>query len=66
MPRLLKPLGLSQCGTEQLDLLRYRAGTGNQRLKKAFGYPPRDSSRDAFIAFLKAQSISYRSGENRP
>lgn len=64
--RLLKPLGLSQYGPEQLDFLRYRPVLSNQRLKDEFGYQPRYSSREAFFAFLNAQGISYRSGESRP
>jgi UDP-glucose 4-epimerase len=64
--RLLKPLGLSQYGPEQLDFLRYRPVLANQRLKQEFGYQPRYSSREAFLAFLAARGISYRSDENRP
>ncbi|MFN3770465.1 MAG: NAD-dependent epimerase/dehydratase family protein [Ectopseudomonas guguanensis] len=64
--RLLKPLGLSQYGPEQLDFLRYRPVLSNQRLKDEFGYQPRYSSREAFFAFLNAQGISCRSGESRP
>jgi UDP-glucose 4-epimerase len=64
--RLLKALGLSQYGPEQLDFLRYRPVLSNQRLKDEFGYRPRYSSREAFFAFLNAQGISYRSGESRP
>ncbi|ATH79842.1 NAD-dependent epimerase/dehydratase family protein [Pseudomonas sp. KHPS1] len=64
--RLLKPLGLSQYGPEQLDFLRYRPVLANQRLKEEFGYQPRYTSREAFLAFLNAQGISYRSGESRP
>lgn len=64
--RLLKPLGLSQYGPEQLDFLRYRPVLANRRLKEEFGYQPRYSSREAFIAFLAAQGISYRSDESRP
>lgn len=63
--RLLKPLGLSQYGPEQLDFLRYRPVLANQRLKQEFGYQPRYSSREAFLAFLAAQGISYRSGGSR-
>lgn len=54
---LLKPLGLSQYGAEQLDFLRYRPVLSNQRLKQEFGYQPRYSSRQAFLAFLSAQGI---------
>nr|WP_100546465.1 MULTISPECIES: SDR family oxidoreductase [unclassified Pseudomonas] len=63
--RLLKPLGLSQYGPEQLDFLRYRPVLANQRLKEEFGYQPRYSSREAFYAFLAAQGISYHSSENQ-
>lgn len=53
--RLLKPLGLTQYGPEQLDFLRYRPVLANRRLKEDFGYIPRYSSREAFLAFLRAQ-----------
>ena len=39
--RLLKPLGLSQYGPEQVDFLRYRPVLANRRLKEEFGYTPR-------------------------
>ncbi|MFZ3220840.1 MAG: SDR family oxidoreductase, partial [Rhodoferax sp.] len=37
---LLKPLGLTQYGPEQLDFLRYRPVLLNTRLKTEFGYTP--------------------------
>ena len=57
--RLLKPLGLTQYGPEQLDFLRYRPVLANRRLKEEFGYTPRYSSREAFMAFLNAQGIIH-------
>ncbi|MBS7691175.1 NAD-dependent epimerase/dehydratase family protein [Pseudomonas lalucatii] len=57
--RLLKPLGLSRHG-EQLDFLRYRPVLANRRLKEAFGYSPRYSSRQALLAFLQARGIQPR------
>ncbi|WP_417312360.1 NAD-dependent epimerase/dehydratase family protein [Ectopseudomonas khazarica] len=63
---LLKPLGLSQYGPEQLDFLRYRPVLANRRLKQEFGYQLRYTSREALLAFLGAQGISYRSGESLP
>lgn len=57
--RLLKPLGLTQYGPEQLDFLRYRPVLANRRLKEEFGYIPRYSSREAFIAFLDAQGVKH-------
>lgn len=55
--RVLKPLRLSQYGPEQVDFLRYRPVLSNQRLKQDFGFSPRYSSREAFLAFLRAQGL---------
>jgi UDP-glucose 4-epimerase len=55
--RLLKPLGLCQYGPEQLDLLRYRPVLANRRLKEEFGYQPRYTSREAFMAYLAAEGV---------
>ena len=55
--RVLKPLGLSPYGPEQVDFLRYRPVLNNRRLKQEFGFSPRYSSREAFLAFLRAQGI---------
>jgi UDP-glucose 4-epimerase len=52
---LLKPLGLSRFGPEQVDYLRYRPVLDNRRLKEEFGYQPRYSSREAFLAYLEAR-----------
>jgi len=45
---LLKKLGLTQYGSEQLDFLRYRPVLDNRRLKEEFGYVPRLNSAEAF------------------
>ena len=45
---LLKPLGLTQYGPEQLDFLRYRPVLLNTRLKSVFGYTPRYTSAEVF------------------
>lgn len=58
--RVLKPLGLTQYGPEQLDFLRYRPVLANRRLKEEFGYRPRYTSREAFLAFLDAQGVEAR------
>lgn len=57
--RVLKPLRLSQYGPEQVDFLRYRPVLANRRLKEEFGYTPRYTSREAFIAFLDAQGVPH-------
>ena len=54
---VLKPLGLSPYGPEQVDFLRYRPVLSNRRLKQDFGFSPRYSSREAFLAFLQAQGL---------
>jgi UDP-glucose 4-epimerase len=43
--RLLKRLGLSQYGPEQVDFLRYRPVLSNRRLKEEFGYTPAKTTR---------------------
>jgi UDP-glucose 4-epimerase len=44
-----------------LDFLRYRPVLANRRLKEEFGYQPRYSSREAFMAFLTAQGMPVHS-----
>lgn len=45
---VLKPLGLTRYGPEQVDFLRYRPVLDNRRLKEEFGYTPRKTSSEAF------------------
>ncbi len=45
---LLKKLGLTQYGPEQIDFLRYRPVLDNRRLKEEFGYVPRRTSAEVF------------------
>lgn len=53
---LLKKLGLTQYGPEQIDFLRYRPVLANARLKHEFGYLPRMSSSQVFDYYLGARS----------
>ncbi len=53
---LLKPLGLTQYGPEQLDFLRYRPVLDNARLKSVFGYVPRCSSFEVFDLYRRAHT----------
>ncbi|MDF3931852.1 NAD-dependent epimerase/dehydratase family protein [Pseudomonas citronellolis] len=57
---LLKPLGLARFGPEQVDFLRYRPVLANARLKQEFGYQPRYTSREAFLAFIAARGLKVR------
>jgi UDP-glucose 4-epimerase len=52
---VLKPLGLTQYGPEQLDFLRYRPVLLNTRLKKVFGYTPRYTSSGVFEIYRLAR-----------
>ncbi len=52
---LLKPLGLTQYGPEQLDFLRYRPVLLNTRLKTIFGYTPRLTSAQVFDLYREAR-----------
>jgi len=46
---LLRPLGLTRYGPEQVDFLRYRPVLDNRRLKEVFGFRPALTSREAFL-----------------
>jgi UDP-glucose 4-epimerase len=52
---LLKPLGLTQYGPEQLDFLRYRPVLLNTRLKQVFGYTPHYTSAEVFNLYRLAR-----------
>lgn len=51
---VLKVLGLTQYGPEQLDFLRYRPVLDNTRLKQEFGYVPQLTSAQVFDLYLKS------------
>ncbi len=53
---MLKPLGLTQYGPEQLDFLRYRPVLLNTRLKTVFGYTPHYTSAEVFELYRRARS----------
>jgi len=54
---VLRPLGLSQYGPEQVDFLRYRPVLDNRRLKEVFGYVPQLSSAEVFELFRRAHGL---------
>lgn len=51
---VLKTLGLTQYGPEQVDFLRYRPVLDNTRLKQEFGYVPQLTSAQVFDLYLRA------------
>jgi UDP-glucose 4-epimerase len=53
---ILKPVGLTQYGPEQLDFLRYRPVLLNTRLKNVFGYTPTYTSADVFEIYRAARA----------
>lgn len=52
---ILKPLGLTQYGPDQLDFLRYRPVLLNTRLKTVFGYTPTYTSAEVFEIYRAAR-----------
>ena len=52
---LLKALGLTQYGPEQVNFLRYRPVLSNRRLKEEFGFVPRKSTAEVFEFYLDAR-----------
>jgi UDP-glucose 4-epimerase len=50
---ILKNLGLTQYGPEQVNFLRYRPVLSNRRLKEEFGYTPRKTTREVFEYYVK-------------
>ena len=52
---VLKQLGLTQYGPEQLNFLRYRPVLSNERLKNEFGYTPQKTTREVFDLYLQSR-----------
>lgn len=50
---VLKRLGVTQYGEEQLNFLRYRPVLSNTHLKTVFGYEPTYSSREVFTRYVE-------------
>lgn len=53
--RILKSLGLTQYGPEQVNFLRYRPVLDNRRLKEEFGYLPAKTSAAVFDYWLQSR-----------
>lgn len=56
---LLKPLGLSQYGPEQVKFVQYRPVLSNQKIKQQFVYQPQKTTRQAFDTFLEQSQKEY-------
>jgi UDP-glucose 4-epimerase len=59
MLSLLKPLGLSQYGPEQVKFIEFRPVLSNAKIKAAFKHQPGKSTAQAFEAFLKETDKEY-------
>lgn len=59
---VLKKLGMTQYGPEQVNFLRYRPVLSNDRLKWVFGYIPEKTSREAFESYIASTRKSKISG----
>ncbi len=55
--RMLRALGLSRYGPEQVNFLRYRPVLDNRALKREFGYTPALSSRDCFRRYARSRGL---------
>jgi UDP-glucose 4-epimerase len=55
--RLLRILGLSQYGPEQVNFLRYRPVLANDRLKSDFGYTPQKTSAEVFDFYAQCKGL---------
>ncbi len=53
--QVMKLLGVTQYGPEQVDFLRYRPVLSNRRLVEEFGYTPRMTSVEVFRYFMEAR-----------
>jgi len=52
---VMRRVGVTQYGPEQVDFLRYRPVLSNRRLKEEFGYTPRKTTEETFAAFLEGR-----------
>lgn len=57
---VMRPLGLTRYGPEQVDFLRYRPVLSNERLKRVFGYTPALTSREVFLLWRDARRDARR------
>jgi UDP-glucose 4-epimerase len=59
MLRILKPLGLSQYGSEQVKFIEFRPVLSNKKIKKVFKHQPEKTTEQAFFSFLKQSKKEY-------
>lgn len=59
MLSILKPLGLSQYGPEQVKFIEFRPVLANDKIKAAFKHKPRKTTAEAFESFLQETEKEY-------
>ena len=57
---LLKKLGMTQYGAEQIGYLRYRPVLANRCLKEEFGYVPKLTSAEVFDLWRRSRQGKAR------
>ncbi len=55
---VLRRLGRTSYGPEQVDFLRYRPVLSNRRLKEQFGFTPRMTSREVFAHYCRTRTAA--------
>ncbi|WP_283786296.1 NAD-dependent epimerase/dehydratase family protein [Bermanella sp. WJH001] len=56
---LLKPLGLSQYGPEQVKFIEFRPVLTNKKIKQDFLHQPEKTTKQAFISFIEQSDEGY-------
>jgi len=56
---VLKPLGLSQYGPEQVKFIEFRPVLSNAKIKQCFVHQPNKTTEQAFFAFLEQSKKEY-------
>lgn len=56
---ILKPLGLSQYGPEQVKFIQYRPVLSNNKIKLVFRHQPTKTTAEAFESFLEQSAKEY-------
>mgnify|MGYP005999136759 FL=1 len=56
---LLKPVGLSQYGPEQVKFIEFRPVLTNKKIKQDFLHQPEKTTKQAFISFIEQSDEGY-------
>jgi UDP-glucose 4-epimerase len=56
---VLKPLGLSQYGAEQVKFIEFRPVLDNNKIKRHFKHQPSKTTHQAFESFLEESNKNY-------